>query len=928
MNKKKHAYLLFLFLLLANLYSCRQAKYVAEGDYLYVVKTKSLPWNQQKKTIHFVNYDSDSIASYSGSNDLVYAGDLYNIIRPQPNRKMRLYFYNSIDTTRMKRQMTRKKNRADKKNLKKQKKEDDINNKRNDEAKAKGKDSYFQKKVRKKKVKTGWRYWIVNKIGEEPIISDSDKVVKSNEQLTIYLKKKGFYDSYVTDTTIYTKSRKSDTRYSVFTGQPYRIGEVKFDTLAEYKSFNYQYARMLRKTTIELHEGDLFDSDKLDAERERFSKFMRDEALYGFNKNYLYFVVDTTKEDHIANIYIKVKPKMVENPNNPDELIKHKHLSFKINAITYYLHNKDSLSFKDFEGYKKRLNELGLTYSNGNYPLLDTLVYLDTLYYRDKKYKKQYSFFGTIQDTVVVNKGTFIYNEELVVNPELLDRQNFLDIDRKSRPGWYKEYYVERSYRRLLGLDVFSSITPNIEIDPEKPLGRYIQIEYHLTAAEKQIFTIQPRATNSNGYLGVSASVNYLNKNLFGGAEKLKISFSGGLESQPAVFDNNTGTSSSRSLNTFEIGPKISLEMPKIFPLPKSLQKTLSKRLYPTTIFDLSFNYQNRTDFTRNITEFAYSWKFNTGKSQIFQIKWQSFNYVKLNKNAFFEQKLDALNDPFLTNSYSDHFSNKFNVIYTINTQRTQNEKGKKSYLFNTASFFESGILLDKTGIGKNSLSDEGLKQVLKVPFTEFIAFDNDLRYYLQMGRTRSMAFRLLTGIGYAFGNSPSLPYEQSFYAGGSNDMRAWEARTIAPGSIPTWSDTASTTTQIGDMRLELNIEYRFQFSSVLKAAWFIDAGNVWKVQDDPTTFDDDLGLFSLSTFTKQIAIGGGFGLRLDFDFFIVRMDLAIPIHNPYMYAGERWIWQGRTAYETKISELPTWYTGGLNGPFKPRLNIGIGYPF
>ena len=158
--------------------------------------------------------------------------------------------------------------------------------------------------------------------------------------------------------------------------------------------------------------------------------------------------------------------------------------------------------------------------------------------------------------------------------------------------------------------------------------------------------------------------------------------------------------------------------------------------------------------------------------------------------------------------------------------------------------------------------------------------------------------------------------------------MRAWEARTIAPGGVKTWSDTSSTSTQIGDVRLELNIEYRFQFSSVLKAAWFIDAGNIWKLQDDLSTGDDDLGVFGFSSFYKQTAIGAGFGLRLDFDFFIMRMDLAFPIHNPYMYKGERWIWQDRTLYAAEVASLPNWYSSNLSGPFRPRLNIGIGYPF
>ena len=208
-----------------------------------------------------------------------------------------------------------------------------------------------------------------------------------------------------------------------------------------------------------------------------------------------------------------------------------------------------------FPKYKKSLGKLGLTDSLNTYPLLDTLVYIDTFFTR------KYLFFGPFNDTTIVNRGTFIYNESLNIYPYLMDRQNFLEIydpTKGTDNGWYREYYIERSYRRLLDLEVYESITPHIEVDPAKPLGSFLQMTYHLTPAKKQIFSLEPRATNSNGYLGVSASVNYTNKNTLGGAEKLKLSFSGGLESQPAVFDNTDEEQnfSDRALNTFEINPK------------------------------------------------------------------------------------------------------------------------------------------------------------------------------------------------------------------------------------------------------------------------------------------------------------------------------------------------------------------------------------
>ena len=194
------------------------------------------------------------------------------------------------------------------------------------------------------------------------------EIFKSTEQIQIYLKKKGFYDCYVVDTLIYNeKKQKAQARYVVFTGDPYRIGEIKFDSLPSHASFLKQYKRMNKKIGQNIHEHDLFDSENLDAERDRFSKFCRDNAYYGFNKNYISFVVDTTKKDHVANIYIKVKSKVIDDPDNVGETMLGNHSTYQINAVTYYIHNKDSLSFENFSAYKERLVLIGGTYSFNNF---------------------------------------------------------------------------------------------------------------------------------------------------------------------------------------------------------------------------------------------------------------------------------------------------------------------------------------------------------------------------------------------------------------------------------------------------------------------------------------------------------------------------------------------------------------------------------
>lgn len=917
---KQRLHSVLICFLLLGLVACHQAKYVPNGKYLYKVKAKHLFRSAEKSTIHFL-IQKDSINETSASHQQIMIDDLYRILKPQPNRSFNLFVYNRIDTLKMQKQIKRKSKKTLVKNNKRITRQNTINEKRNSRAKSKGETHYFEKNIKLKKTSYGWRRWVSTNIGEPPVIMDSSKVSKSAKQMHLYLKKRGFYDNEISESITYNrKKRKAYPIYTIIPKRPMVIASLTFDSDPKYAKLKNEYYSMLRKKDSVVFVGDILDEDKLDIERDRFSKFCRDNAYFNFSKSYMYFEVDTTIGDFKANVSLLVIPKTKEDENG--NLKEFKHSTYKVNALTYRVHNPNEKSFKNFENYEQRLKYYGLSVQGGNFPLLDTLLY------RDSVFKKKYVLFGNV-DTIVY-QGTFIYNEKLPVDPFLLDRQNFLEITTGGDNGWYREYYVERSYSRLLGLDIFGSITP--EVDPTSK--KTVSVNYDLTPSNKQTFSFEPNLTNSNGYLGLAASVNYTNKNVFGGAERLKISITGGAESQPAVFDRTVDggkvKTSNRQFNTIEIFPKISLEFPRLLLMPKNYQKTLGKRLYPQTVLDLSYNYQKRTDFTRNLTEFAYAWKFNEGKSKIHKVQWQSFNFVKLDKSEEFETLLSQLDDPFLINTYNDHFSNKFEYVFTYNNQRVNNEIGKKNYIFGTATAGTSGYLFDVTGVGENNIS-EGLKQVFGVPFTQFIKVDFDIRYYMNLIKSRPnkqlIAYRLLAGFGYAYGNSLSLPYEESFFAGGSNDIRAFAARTMAPGGTQTWKDPNSTSTQVSDMRLELNVEYRFQFSDFIKAAVFADAGNIWKLVDDPESTDDDLSVFS-SNFTEQIALGAGFGLRLDFDFFIVRLDLSIPVHNPYMFVGERWLWESRTQYITELEDLPVAYTESLSRPFKPTLSFGIGYPF
>jgi outer membrane protein assembly factor BamA len=197
-----------------------------------------------------------------------------------------------------------------------------------------------------------------------------------------------------------------------------------------------------------------------------------------------------------------------------------------------------------------------------------------------------------------------------------------------------------------------------------------------------------------------------------------------------------------------------------------------------------------------------------------------------------------------------------------------------------------------------------GTWSLFDIPYSQFARFDVDYRYYTYFKKGTSLAMRVNAGIGLPLTNKNSLPFEKYFYLGGSNSMRGWRLRTLGPGSYDE-GDTVRTD-NIGDIGLELNLEYRFPIYKYLKGALFVDAGNVWLRKENPLYPG---GNFEFNRFYKEIAVDAGAGIRIDFDFLLIRLDGAIPLKEPRMPEGQRWIFEN-------------------DRKFKIYGNLGIGYPF
>ena len=890
---KSHKYLkgrfkhtIILLILLVGVISCKQTKNVPDGEYLL-----------KKNKVYL-------------QGDKMDEDDLEEIIRQKPNFKRfgvkwKLMMFNAVDSAKVADKRAVKNQKLRDKNQKLREKEDRINAKRIARAHRKNKEYYTEKIVQLKDTITPrkfFREWLKYNIGKPPVVFDSIPYNKTIEQLSAYMRSRGYYYSTVSALVEYSKKRKAKAIYSVVTGDRYFINTVKID--CDNPSVKGNYAKYIKKQEEHPLEGKPFDIEMLDDHRFEVATYMRNSALYGFSPNHIHYEVDTNRQAMTVDLSVIFLDRLIIPEGNPDTLISIPHKTTYIRDV--YFHIADtSLYNGNFKGYMERLD---LDVMDGQ-----VIRTIDTLHYNEVNKRKS-------DELDPKREATFIYNGEMFINPEILEMQNYLEST-----NYYKEEYGERTYTRLLQLGLFEGIkTKIIEI----PGTNKLDVHYYLIPLKKQSFGAEPKATNSNGFLGVSATINYSNRNLFRNGAKLTFAISGGFESQPAVFDETADgqsvQTSARSFNTFEIGPSIKYEAPGLFPMRMT---RFSKRHRPRTVISTAYNFQRRDEFARGVFQLNYIWQFYVGKHQLFQAGLPGasvIKFVNLEKSAQFENILLGLNDQFLLNSFSDQFvwqDWRFTFEYSMNKPK----KGR-TQVYLTSSFDPAGNILSMFDKYLDTL-DNGQKKVFGVAYAQFARFDNELIVYQPLGKEHSLNFKVSAGAGLPYGNSEkSLPYDYSFFAGGANDNRGWQARSLGPGVYKKYLDTNSTATQIGDVRFGGSFEYRFPFNSLVKGALFFDAGNIWTIRED---VNREGGKFTKDWY-KQLALAAGFGLRFDFDYFVIRLDLGIPLRNPSLPANTQWIFQSNDPYELALEDEfgPGYKTLGLPDRFTPRLHFGIGYPF
>jgi outer membrane protein assembly factor BamA len=696
-------------------------------------------------------------------------------------------------------------------------------------------------------------------IGEPAVIFDSTLANQTRLQIKKFLFSKGYFNNTVTDTIEFKRGdKKAIAKYILYPKTPYRINKLSY-VLEDEK-----LGALIIKDTINsiLKAGMQYDEEKIQAERERIVDFALNNGFYYFENAYVNFDIDSGYNNHTVSVAIKLKKFAKTYSSSNDSLIYLNHPRMKIENVfiitEQIIGNVREIAFKD------------------------------TI-----KTKKDGMFF--LSNNLMAYKQSIILN-----NTDIYKGQ------------WFRKDTSENTYKQLSGLGIFK----NVNIKFIKNSGYTNRLDCYIICNPllKQSITTETEGTNTSGNLGIDGSIVYQNKNFFKGGELVELKLQAAISAQKQLTQDTSSFSSitditdlnrlQRTFNTIQFGPEFTFSVPRAF-FPFSYIP-FKKDMLPRTYIKTSLNYQSRPEFSRVISDIDYGFSFITNKGKLKHdfIPFETY-LVRANLLKSFQNDLANLNDAFLLNSFQDHITtlSKFGLTYSTKQNTTSNKKTAQYLKWTIAS---SGSILRQYYKAINKPTDSlGRYLIFNIPFAHFIKTDIDYRINIRVRSKSSIVYRLAGGIGKTFRNLNGLPYEQSYFSGGPNSVRAWRARTLGPGGYdPTNSSTRFD--KIGDILLEGNFEYRFHIIKEFNGAIFVDAGNIWRLKKDETKPN---GEFNINYFYDQIAIGSGLGLRWDLSFFVLRLDLATPIKDPKYSAGDRWTFNKK--------------------PYKNIVaNFGIGYPF
>lgn len=612
----------------------------------------------------------------------------------------------------------------------------------------------------------------------------------------------------------------------------------------------FDQAFLAAKKDTYLKKGEPYRLERIESERGRVDALLKGKGYYYFNPDYLIAKVDSTIGKQQVNMYLEVKP-----------------TTSQIALKQYYIRD---------------------VFVYSNYDALNA---------------------DTLASQVQLRRGLKIVDPKGEYRARIFD-----DAIGFNRGSMYDRVVHDVSLSRLINLKNFKFVKNRFELVPRSD-SALLDVFYYLSPIKKKSLRAElSGVTKSNNLAGSQLDLSWSNRNLFRGAEYLRLSANGGIDFQVG------GDNGSQFNNDFiRFNTTGSLSFPRfIIPFYK-LNPAVNQSL-PQSI--LTAGYESLTQrglFTQTSLrgDWGYVWRRNQEVEHSFTPF--ALNLIKpRNISEAFVTKIFESTNPADLLRFLRILENRLilEAFYTISYKPTPKPYSKNQFLLSGGIDLAGNFagLVDKN-LGEND------GQLFGVPFEQFARFDGEARYYRDISPTLRWANRFVGGLGIPYGNSKFLPQFKQYFAGGSTGIRAFRARTLGPGAY--YADSVTRTifgnSSFGDIKLELNSELRIKFNSLINGALFVDAGNIWTYNNNEDSFYGPEAVFS-KDFYKQVAVGGGIGLRLDFSFLVFRVDLAAPFRKPWYPLLETprnaWVFN---EFNLRSSE---WRRENL------VLNIAVAYPF
>lgn len=720
----------------------------------------------------------------------------------------------------------------------------------------------------------GYSRWL-KKIGEAPIIVDTAKTNKSLKRVKAYYGNRGYFNAagnFKIDSA--KRKQRASITYTINLGEPFIVDS----TYSKIASTAIDSIYKLNKKKSFIQEDTQFDLNNFTRERERLTDLFRNSGIYNFQESSISYniISDTTIAANDQNMNVQLN---IDNLKTRGDSTKTTYEVFTFKKINIFA---DHL-------YANNLNEL---------------------------------------DSVTYNGFTIYYKDKLKYKPKALTDAIFMEKD-----SIYRDINRLRTYRQISNLNNFKY--PNIEIIPDS-INTTLQSNIYLTARDKYSFGFDADITRSNiQFAGLSFTPTLTTRNVFGGAENLSIS---GRANIGASSDLNI--TDDRFFNILEFGGDVTLDFPRIWAPLLNTKKIIPYYMLPQTRVSMGTSFQKNIGLDKQTfnTILGYNWTPKTETKNAIELL--NIQYVKnVNIDRYFSvyqntfNRLNSIattlyeNDPSLSTyfdpSNSDlelliptgttDFANaiingtiastteQYNEVRSIEERRERLSQNNlifaTNYTFSKSSkttltdnsFHQFKIKIESAGnllslaskvVSFNENADQN-KLVFSVPFSQYVKTEFDYIKHWDLFQSNVVAFRSFFGIAIPYGNSNSIPFTKSYFAGGSYDNRAWNPYSLGPGRTDNLNDFNEA-----NLKLALNLEYRFPVVGNIKGALFADAGNIWNVFDN---VDDPDATFNGISSLKDIALGTGFGVRYDFTYFVFRVDLGFKTYNPAEEMSKRW---------------------------------------